>query len=208
MDNTFYALTNIFISLYGIGIGILSISIPYFCIFIILIIVREIAPKEMMILILTSFGVAYSFGVHINNNFAFLLKLIYFNDHDKIVSITGLLYIIPALLSIVQLILCFIKFKKDTPRTILEKELEENALMELTNIYPGANRRMKEYEKLQNVVRELEYQYPTYKEIFSFPYLGLLAKGAFLSLARACGENIIFAEIGRASCRERVYVLV
>ena len=112
---------------------------------------------------------------------------------------------IPTVLSTLQLGL-FLVFKNDTPRQLCEECLDEVAMYELTKMYKTTERRIQEYENLRDMMVQFSFQYPNYLRLFSSTHIWRLIEGSLFIVLRSCGENII--KIGRASCRERVYVLV
>ena len=113
-------------------------------------------------------------------------------DNDTIFRIAS--YLVPAILSLIELILIFVFFRFDTPLQLMEDELEPEAVTELQKIYVDSERRNYEYDCLKILIRKIKLQYPTYRELFSRNYIPLLLNGILIILARNCCGFFIYRQ--------------
>ena len=126
---------------------------------------------------------------------------------------------IPTVISLIQLLLSFFVYKRDTPKHLCEIGNDDDCIEELAKIYSSADRRLFEYGLIKKIINQKERQYPTYRELLGPIHWKSTRNGILLLMLHNCNglllmltfATIIFnsiGQIGRASCRERVYVLV
>jgi len=113
---------------------------------------------------------------------AFLLA--YYASLSESFSLVSLVFFITSpLLALLQILLLHIVFKSDTPKQLFLNSLEDHAMYELKRIYSSDNKRIEEYNRLQEASNQLRLQYPTYLKLFSKKYLlSMLRVGALLLL--------------------------
>jgi len=165
----------------GIGIGIISICVPFY--------LREIVPEEYKKRIIVFFGIFYFIGIQINSITCWIIISL------DTLSYLWVLFCVPLVFIGSQVFLQLTFFKHDTPSYYFEDKQEETSLLALQKIYTANERRLKEFDKLKTITTEYKIKYPTYKEIFQGEYLTLFLKGALLTTIRNAGENFILLGI-------------
>lgn len=170
-----------------------------------IILVRDIAPKEMKTRILMLYGICYSIGIELEG-LAYVFVCTVFSNHlrnsvnsSEITDTENLLikwmvFSPPIILSLIQMIFGEFVYKYDTPRQLCENKEEENALIALSNIYRDSKRRVEEFEKAKKIATQMKHRYPTYKQLLSVNYRELIFQGIAMMLLRNFCEVYLLLE--------------
>jgi len=141
-------------------------------------VVREIAPKSITGSTLVLFGTFLGIGDELIYTLYHFIR----TEEDKVQIIT--FFLMPSILSILQLILCFTIFKHDTPRQLYEEKMEEDGSGELKKIYSCAKTRAIVQDEIKALVDDTKREYPRYSYLCKGNNLKQLLKGMAMMVIR------------------------
>ena len=113
-------------------------------------------------------------------------------NEDNIKEVLNIIiYFMPTVISLIQLALCFTVFKYNTPMELLEDTVCDDAISELKRMYYKRAIYEKEYNRIEILLINFNYQYPSYREIFSKKYFQSFIEGGLMVCLQACTESFI-----------------
>ena len=140
------------------------------------------------------FGVFYYIGIHLVTISYWLLIVIgKFRNFDD--EIKKLFYIIPFGLSLIQLLLGLLVFRKETPKFLCEDEMEDKAMKELAKIFKDVPGRLSEFSIIKDSALNSKAQYPNYLELFSKQYILWILLGIGLIGLRCNSSSYLLTSI-------------
>jgi len=161
--------------MYGIGIGLVTTIAPFY--------MKEVIPESILPLTLVSLQFFLIFGDEVALLFCYIIFK-YKYTTDDLLSI--IVFLIPAIIAGIQVILGFTVFKRDTPLHLQNGTLTYECQMELQRLYPDDNVRAKEFTKIENKLHKIKQDYPGFKELFSKENRKSTSKGFILVGLQNC----------------------
>ena len=104
---------------------------------------------------------------------------------DNLILLKIELFVVIMVMSLIQLFLSFFVFKNDTPKELFQINLDTDCIYELARFYTDAERRMKEYRLISEIVAKSRFQYPSYSELFSSKYIKFTLQGLAMMCFRS-----------------------
>lgn len=160
---------------YGFGLGFVMTTVPIY--------LKEMAPKQVLTAILTLVGPAMIIGNELVHGIDYLMIKTN-SERGGLLSIIG--FIMPAILSFIQLLFLCIIFNKETPLKYCINMKDDKCLEELSKIYKSIDQRMDVYHRLAQYKQCYIYQYPSYAELFSDELRSNTAKGIIINSIKDC----------------------
>ena len=108
----------------------------------------------------------------------------YFISPDEPSPIIEFFFLMPAILALIQLILCCIKFRFDTMQQLIEDKSQEWCVIELGKIYATPNGKIKAFNEIIGYMNQIRRRYPRYSDFFRNPYRKRLLKGIAMIIMR------------------------
>ena len=181
-------------TLYGVGIGFIMTVILFQSIMLNKTIVKEISPSEMVSSTLSLFAPALLLG----NLLVFVIKLYVFKHKLKKDSkLVVIPFLIPAILSFIQLMLLIIFFRNETPVRLYKDNKKNACRNELAKIYNTPEASNKAYKALESYWGLPDVEYPSYAELLSPILLKRTLKGISVTVLRALSG--VFVQIVMSS---------
>eukprot|EP00826_Nyctotherus_ovalis_P028193 TRINITY_DN2224_c0_g1_i17.p1 TRINITY_DN2224_c0_g1~~TRINITY_DN2224_c0_g1_i17.p1 ORF type:complete len:347 (+),score=33.82 TRINITY_DN2224_c0_g1_i17:149-1042(+) len=157
------------------GAGMASVVTPLY--------LKDFAPKEILHKLYALYVAFFSVGISSSTIVRFFFKV---SKNVGSAEDAILVHrIISTSLALIQLVLLFFVFKRDTPRHLYQANLQDKAMEELVRIYPSTSRRVSVFFMIEATATEYKLEYPTYRKLFSKEYFGLLLKASLILLLRA-----------------------
>ena len=119
------------------------------------------------------------------DQYFYILNKEFSNDGGVDIILKIQIYGIPIILSLAQFLLSILVYKIETPRYLMENNLNEYCIEVLSKFYPDNDRRIKETEIQYYLLNKTRYQYPSYYELFTRKYRNLLLQGILIITIRS-----------------------
>lgn len=158
--------------MYGVGIGLNTSIAPFY--------MKEVIPESILPLALASLQFFMILANEIGFSLSYVMTGYDENKSTAIFIVAIVAFVIPGILAVIQIILGFAVFNRDTPLKLSCEAAEDESLMELQRIYPDTDRRLAEFERLRKRMAVVRSQYPSYGELFSERYIESTKKGFIL----------------------------